>query len=150
MLIGKLGVDAINTSLEVLLFSACMNLGQGWKTVAVQFARISPQETYYLAKLTYHNLALFTFYVQTWDEYHTKTLTLGVMSGSVEGILTLCVVYAITAILGGGSFWQQSMLHSIGISNNNGLVPNALYDLAWNEWYIIYGGIILVFNTWWR
>jgi ethanolaminephosphotransferase len=32
------GVDAINTSLEVLLFSATMNFGQGWKTVLTLFA----------------------------------------------------------------------------------------------------------------
>jgi ethanolaminephosphotransferase len=32
------GVDAINTTLEVLLFSAAMNLGQGWKTVLTLFA----------------------------------------------------------------------------------------------------------------
>jgi ethanolaminephosphotransferase len=32
------GVDAINTTLEVLLFSATMNLGQGWKTVLTLFA----------------------------------------------------------------------------------------------------------------
>jgi ethanolaminephosphotransferase len=32
------GVDAVNTTLEVLLFSATMNLGQGWKTVLTLFA----------------------------------------------------------------------------------------------------------------
>lgn len=31
-------MDAVNTSLEVLLFSACMNLGQSWQTVMIQFA----------------------------------------------------------------------------------------------------------------
>lgn len=31
------GVDALNTSLEVLLFSAAMNFGQGWKTVLTLF-----------------------------------------------------------------------------------------------------------------
>lgn len=87
-----------------------------------------------------------TFYVQTWEEYHTHTLTLGFISGPVEGILTLCIVYALTAYLGGGSFWQRSMLASIGIKNYD-FIPNILYDLAWNEWYMVYGGIVLVFNT---
>jgi ethanolaminephosphotransferase len=32
------GVDAVNTTLEVLLFSATMNFGQGWKTVLNLFA----------------------------------------------------------------------------------------------------------------
>lgn len=32
------GVDALNTSLEVLVFAASQNFGMGWKTVAVLFA----------------------------------------------------------------------------------------------------------------
>jgi hypothetical protein len=31
------GVDALNTSLECLIFAASQNLGMGWKTVAVLF-----------------------------------------------------------------------------------------------------------------
>lgn len=119
------GVDALNTSIEVLLFSAAMEMGQGWKTIIVLGA------------------SLLTFYVQTWEEYHTHSLILGVVSGPVEGILTLVVVYALTAVLpGGGSFWQQSMLHSLGFDGKG-----ALYEMAWNEWYMVYGGIVLVFNT---
>ena len=87
-----------------------------------------------------------TFYVQTWDEYHTHTLTLGIVSGPVEGILTLCIVYATTAYLGGGSFWQKSLLASIGVPNYD-FIPDAVYKLAWNEWYMVYGSIVLIFNT---
>ena len=64
----------------------------------------------------------------------------------MEGILTLCMVYAMTAFLGGASFWQQSMLMSLGIENSD-LIPEVLYRMAWNEWYMVYGGIVLVFNT---
>jgi ethanolaminephosphotransferase len=71
------------------------------------------------------------------------------VSGPVEGILTLCVVYAVTAVKGGGSFWQRSMLETLGVSNF-GLLPDSIYNLAWNEWYMVYGGIMLVINTWWR
>ncbi|KAK8201967.1 Phosphotransferase [Zalaria obscura] len=122
------GVDALNTSLEVLIFSATMNLGQGWKTLLILFA------------------SLLTFYVQTWDEYHTKTLTLGLVSGPVEGILTLCIVYALTAVMGGGSFWQQAMLPTLGVEKH-AFIPELLYNLAWNEWYMVYGGAMLIFNT---
>jgi ethanolaminephosphotransferase len=87
-----------------------------------------------------------TFYVQTWDEYHTHTLTLGLISGPVEGILTLCIVYALTALLGGGSFWQRSLLETVGVSKS-AAIPDAIYNLAWNEWYMVYGGVVLVFNT---
>ena len=90
--------------------------------------------------------ALLTFYVQTWDEYHTHTLTLGVISGPVEGILTLCIVYATTAVLGGGSFWQRSLLESVHVPHYS-FIPNSVYNLAWNEWYMVYGGVVLVFNT---
>lgn len=31
------GVDAVNTSLEVLIFAASQNLGMGWKTVMTLF-----------------------------------------------------------------------------------------------------------------
>lgn len=87
-----------------------------------------------------------TFYVQTWDEYHTHTLTLGIVSGPVEGILILCVVYALTGVLGGGSFWQRSMLESLGIGHHE-FIPEFIYKLAWNEWYMVQGGVVLVFNT---
>jgi ethanolaminephosphotransferase len=143
------GVDAINTTLEVLLFSATMNLGQGWKTVLTLFAcksSIPMWLTPYFQTLPLNIVASLTFYVQTWDEYHTHTLTLGVISGPVEGILTLCVVYALTAYLGGGSFWQRSMLQSLG-AEKHGFIPDVLFNLAWNEWYMVYGGIVLIFNT---
>lgn len=122
------GVDALNTSLEVLLFSAAMNFGQGWKTVLVLFA------------------SLLTFYVQTWDEYHTHTLTLGLVSGPVEGILTLCIVYGITAIKGGGSYWQQPMLPALGLPYIDAL-PKAAYTMDFGDFYMLYGGLVLVFNT---
>lgn len=92
------------------------------------------------------NAALLTFYVQTWDEYHTHTLTLGVISGPVEGIVTLCIIYAFTAYVGGGSFWQQSMLQSMGLKHYS-FIPTTLFNLAWNEWYMVYGSVVLVFNT---
>ena len=122
------GVDALNTSLEVLLFGAAMNFGQSWKTVLVLFA------------------SLLTFYVQTWDEYHTHTLTLGLVSGPVEGILTLCIVYAITAIKGGGSYWQQPMLPALGVPRF-GFLPHVAYKMDFGDSYMVYGGLVLVFNT---
>ena len=105
-----------------------MNLGQSWNTVLTLFGTV------------------FTFYIQTWDEYHTHTLTLGVVSGPVEGVLTLVVVYFVTWLKGGASYWQQPMLPTLGIPKYK-FIPETLYQQAWNEWYIFYGGIMLVFNT---
>ena len=50
-----------------------------------------------------------------------------------------------TAIKGGGSFWHQSLLATLGVSKS--AVPDSIYNLAWDEWYMVYGGIVLVFNT---
>lgn len=87
-----------------------------------------------------------TFYVQTWDEYHTKTLTLGIISGPVEGITTMCLMYAFTAYVGGGSFWQQSMFRTIGVPNF-GFIPDVVYEMRFTEWWMVYGGIVLAYNT---
>ncbi|KAK0390910.1 hypothetical protein NLU13_0413 [Sarocladium strictum] len=121
------GVDALNTSLEVLIFAASQNMGQGWQTVITLFA------------------SLLTFYVQTWDEYHTKTLTLGIVNGPVEGVLILIFVYAFTGYVGGAHFWQQSMLRVLGVPEN--IVPASLYELSFTQWYLVQGTIVCTFNT---
>jgi ethanolaminephosphotransferase len=127
------GVDALNTCLEVLLFAAATNMGQSWKTVATLFA------------------SLLTFYVQTWDEYHTKTLTLGIINGPVEGILTVVGVYALTGYVGGASFWSQSMLATVGIPQAlpGGAVsiPSSIYNMAFTDWYMVQGTVMVVYNT---
>ncbi|GAO14542.1 hypothetical protein UVI_02032530 [Ustilaginoidea virens] len=103
-------------------------MGQGWKTVATLFA------------------ALLTFYVQTWDEYHTKTLTLGIVNGPVEGVLILVAVYTLTGLFGGAHIWQQSMLQTLGIPQALG-IPKVVYDLSFTQWYLVQGVVVLVLNT---
>ena len=93
--------------------------------------------------------ASLTFYVQTWDEYHTRTLTLGIVSGPVEGVLTLCIIYAFTAYIGDGNFWNHSMLETVGITKA-AWIPDVVYNLSWTDSFIGYGGFILVLNTVWR
>ena len=139
------GVDACNTVLETLLFAAAMNLGQSWYTVLTLFGSKSLASEYDRPS-TKDIVATLTFYVQTWDEYYTQTLTLGIVSGPVEGILTLCIVYAITGIKGGGSFWQQSMLQTFGVAKH-GIIPDYIYDMHFSQWYMVYGGVVLVANT---
>lgn len=73
-------------------------------------------------------------------------MTLGIVSGPVEGILTLCIVYAVTAVKGGGSYWQQSALETLGLERGSA-IPDLIFNLTWVEWWIFYGGIVLVFNT---
>jgi ethanolaminephosphotransferase len=126
------GVDALNTALEVIIFAGATNMGQSWKTVATLFA------------------SLLTFYVQTWDEYHTKTLTLGIINGPVEGILAVVGVYALTGYLGGASFWTRPMLATLGIPQalpGNLTLPPWLYRLSFTDWYMVQGAVVLVYNT---
>lgn len=87
-----------------------------------------------------------TFYVQTWDEYYTHVLTLGVVSGPVEGILTLCTVYSITAYMGGGSFWHRPMLETLGVAKPS-FFSDRVYAMPFTEWYLVYGAILLFFAT---
>ncbi|KAH8149105.1 uncharacterized protein LAJ45_06644 [Morchella importuna] len=120
------GVDAMNTTLEVVIFAGVMNLGQSWATLATLFA------------------SLCAFYLTTWEEYHTGTLYLGIVSGPVEGVLTLCAIYATTAFVG-GSFWQKPMLETLRLPRP-GFLPEVLRDMQFNHWYLVYGGIMLSFN----
>ena len=87
----------------------------------------------------------FTFYVQTWEEYYTQTLTLGVVSGPVEGVLTLCMTYAITAYVGRGSFWAQSAMETVGIPKYP-WIPNVVYEMPFNEGWMYFGSAMLAFN----
>lgn len=84
--------------------------------------------------------------MQTWDEYHTKTLTLGIVNGPVEGVLILCAVYMFTGFVGGAHFWQQSMLRTLGLPENMG-ISRFVYELSFTEWYMVQGAVVLVFNT---
>ncbi|CAL5866480.1 uncharacterized protein PFLUO_LOCUS688 [Penicillium psychrofluorescens] len=121
-------VDACNTGLGVLIFAAAMNFGQSWGTVLALFG------------------STMTFYVQTWDEYYTQVLTLGIISGPVEGVLTLCTVYAITAYMGAGSFWHQPALEFMGLSKP-AFMTDQIYKLHFTQWYIVYGAFVLFFAT---
>ncbi|OJJ43454.1 hypothetical protein ASPZODRAFT_136320 [Penicilliopsis zonata CBS 506.65] len=121
-------VDACNTALGALIFAAVMNLGQSWATILTLFG------------------STMTFYVQTWDEYYTQILTLGIISGPVEGVLTLCVVFGITAYKGGGSFWHLPMLETVGVPRLD-FIPERLYQMPFTQWYMVYGAFMLFFAT---
>lgn len=90
--------------------------------------------------------ALLTFYVQTWDEYHTKTLTLGIVNGPVEGVLIICVIYAATGYFGGGHIWTYSALEIVGVPKGT-LIPDLVYNMSFSDWYMVQGFVMLCFNT---
>lgn len=91
-------------------------------------------------------IATLTFYVQTWDTYYTQVLTLGFVSGPIEGVLTLCAVFSFTAYKGGASFWHRSAFETLGISKSES-IPAQVYEMPFTQWYLIYGAVILFFAT---
>lgn len=124
------GVDAINTTLGVVIFAGTVNLGQSWATLLTAFA------------------SLGAFYLTTWEEYHTGTLYLGLVSGPVEGVLTLVAIYLITAIKG-GSYWQQALVPTLGLPAPAWL-PEEIVKLSFANWTLVYGGVMLAFNVFQR
>ncbi|KAI5454806.1 hypothetical protein NCC49_003689 [Naganishia albida] len=93
------GIDAMNVTLEVILAQAAFGYSRSWWTVASQAAAIS------------------NFYLSTWEEYHTGTLYLSAFSGPVEGILMICVMYAITA-LKGPAVWATPIIKLVPYTCN--------------------------------
>ncbi|THC95251.1 hypothetical protein EYZ11_005248 [Aspergillus tanneri] len=64
----------------------------------------------------------------------------------VEGVLTLCTVFAFTAYMGGGSFWHRPMLETIGVPQL-GFIPEQVYNMPFTQWYLVYGAFVLFFAT---
>jgi ethanolaminephosphotransferase len=48
--------------------------------------------------------------------------------------------------MGGGHIWQKEMLPTLGIKNYS-FIPEFLYKMQFNEWWMVYGGAVLIFNT---
>ncbi|KAH7105087.1 hypothetical protein BKA62DRAFT_691625 [Auriculariales sp. MPI-PUGE-AT-0066] len=114
------GCDAMNTTLENILFFRALGLNRSWWTVASQVA------------------SLMNFYLTTWEEYHTGQLYLGVFSGPVEGILMIVIVYIITGFYGRLKHSRTYGLRSI--------VPSIIPDAPLNEGFMLFGGVGLAFN----
>lgn len=125
------GCDALNTTLECLLVSNALNLGRSYWTILSLIATLS------------------NFYLTTWEEYHTGTLFLSAFSGPVEGILMICAIYFITAIMGGAGFWDTGILNISGLDKiewvrNNQILTN--WNLPLNEAFMVFGALGLVGN----
>lgn len=84
-------IDAINTTLGLIIFASVLQFGYGWKLFLTQLATVA------------------NFYASTWEEYHTHTLFLSEFSGPVEGILLICLVYILTG-LKGPQFWTKPLV----------------------------------------
>lgn len=115
-------IDAINTTLGVIVFALAFQLGYGWLLLVSQFA------------------STCNFYTSTWEEYHTHTLYLSHFSGPVEGILMICVLYVVTGITG-PEIWKKH-LFDLDLT----LLGWDVYSLDTSVFYIVGGLGLLYFN----
>ncbi|KAG2144675.1 CDP-alcohol phosphatidyltransferase-domain-containing protein [Suillus bovinus] len=120
------GCDALNTTLEVALASRALNLGRSWWTVASQIATLA------------------SFYLTTWEEYHTGILYLGPFSGPVEGILMIVIIYIITGIFG-PTFWDKKLLTFTRLNKIPQIVQH-VPNIGLNESFMVFGAFGLAFN----
>eukprot|EP00126_Sphaerothecum_destruens_P013424 Sdes_comp22973_c0_seq1m21323 len=75
------GCDAVNATLSALVFASVAQMGPSLGIVLLLTAQV-------------------TFYVATWDEYHTKELYLAPLNGADEGLTLVYIAYFCTAFLG--------------------------------------------------
>ncbi|KAJ1983043.1 hypothetical protein H4R33_004916 [Dimargaris cristalligena] len=80
------GCDALNCSIGGLLQAAAMGMGHSWLTVGIVF-----------------NTSL-TFYLSTWEEYHTGVLFLGIINGPTEGLILACTAMFCSGLYGPGIY----------------------------------------------
>lgn len=80
-------IDAMNTTLGVIIFSSVAGFGYTWILIISQFATLT------------------NFYLSTWEEYHTHKLFLSEFSGPVEGILSVVGLFIATGAFG-SKIWQ--------------------------------------------
>ena len=59
--------------------------------------------------------------------------------------MTLIIVFALTAFLGGGHFWQQSLLGTLGLSKDT--TGGFLHGMSWADSFMAYGAVVLIYNT---
>lgn len=143
------GCDALNTTLEAILGCYALNLGRSWWTVASCL------------------FACATFYLTTWEEYHTGQLYLGVFSGPVEGILMIVGIYFMTGLYGvspirifhsrelaescfhfslftGPAFWDKGILTFLHLEHTKvaSVVPNAPLNVT----FMYFSALGLFFN----
>ncbi|KAL2707368.1 Cholinephosphotransferase 1 [Kluyveromyces marxianus] len=84
-------IDALNTTLSMLVFCSVVGIGFDFMMLVCQFA------------------LLCNFYLSTWEEYHTHKLFLSEFSGPVEGILMIVFGFILTGIFGPQAVWHREL-----------------------------------------
>lgn len=84
-------IDSINTTLSMIPVCSVTGMGYTYMTVFTQFT------------------ILCSFYLSTWEEYHTHKLYLAEFCGPVEGIITLCISFISVGIFGPQVVWHTKV-----------------------------------------
>eukprot|EP00667_Euglena_gracilis_P008792 EG_transcript_8907 len=84
------GCDALNCTVGSLTLMAATQMGASWKAVAILLSTI------------------FTFYLNTWEEYYTGELILPVINGPTEGLLVGTAIHLWTAYTG-PNWWRNTI-----------------------------------------
>ncbi|KAJ3210328.1 hypothetical protein HDU67_005405 [Dinochytrium kinnereticum] len=119
------GCDALNTGLGSIVGANALGVGpSGW----LVFTLMS---------------TLSNFYLSTWEEYHTGVLYLSYCSGPVEGLLSVCFVFIVTAIYG-NQVWNNLIgdLVSADVKAMLGWVA----EMQINHAFIYFAAVVVVFN----
>ncbi|CDK24467.1 unnamed protein product [Kuraishia capsulata CBS 1993] len=116
-------IDAINTTLSVIVFGSVYQLGWGWKLWLAQFA------------------TLCNFYLSTWEEFHTHQLYLSYFSGPVEGIWLLIFFYCLTAYLGAETWSSEAFVLDLSAIDLSSEFPVSMTDTSFAG-----GAVMLIYN----
>lgn len=90
--------DSMNTTLMSIQFCSVAGCGRTWLVFLVQFA------------------SLANFYLSTWEEYYTHKLFLAEISGPVEGLLMIALVFILTGVFGKELVWDLPLFEFNGLT----------------------------------
>lgn len=123
------GCDALNTTFGCVLAMGALGLGRSSIALLIFVSSMA------------------SFYLTTWEEYHTHTLFLSAFSGPVEGILIVCALF----ILSGTAsplFFTTGVLRILGIDEIAWVRENlASYNFSIGEVFAVAATLGLFFNA---
>lgn len=80
--LNQSGCDALNATMASMMQAATLGLGSSWYSALLVITTAS------------------TFYMSTWETYHTGYLYLGYINGPTEGVILSCISMVFTGLYG--------------------------------------------------
>lgn len=124
------GCDALNTMLEVVLAASALGFGRSYWTLICLIS------------------SLTSFFLTTWEEYHTHVLFLSSFSGPVEGILIICALYTCAGAFGSGVF-VQGVLNVLRVSHIDWVRTHIAWaNVPLGDLVMLFACLGLLVNAW--